>query len=253
MTMAAMRVSIDDACAVCGGRDFRDAAVLWPALVEAWGLSREEEAAVNIQQGTHCVACGANVRSMALARAIMRTVGPSPDAHGAQPGGAADPRAVALEQLVATPAMTRLRLLEINHAGTLHPWLSRLPHHRLVLYPEHDMMNLSLADASFDMVVHSDTLEHVSDPLQGLRECRRVLAVGGALVFTIPIIPGRLTRGRQGLPPSYHGQESTDESPLLVHTEFGADAWTSVLMAGFSSCELVPFRYPAGLALIARR
>ena len=39
---------------------------------------------------------------------------------------------------------------------------------------------------------------------------------------------------------------------MLVHTEFGADVWTLVLSAGFSSCELVPLRFPAGLAMLAR-
>lgn len=230
---------IDTRCEVCGGREFRDQAVLWPALVEAWQLSAAEAALIDVQQGTHCVACGANVRSLALARAIMRSRG-----VGADVGFAA---------FVEAPAQRDWRVLEINHAGTLFPYLARLPQHRLVLYPEHDMLQLTFADASYDLVVHSDTLEHVSDPLQGLRECRRVLAPGGALVFTVPIVPGRLTRHRRGLPASYHGEESTDESGLLVHTEFGADAWTLVLAAGFSSCELVPFRYPSGLAIIARR
>jgi hypothetical protein len=38
-----------------------------------------------------------------------------------------------------------------------------------------------------------------------------------------------------------------------VHTEFGADLWVGVLEAGFSSSELVPFHFPSGLAVIARR
>jgi hypothetical protein len=37
-----------------------------------------------------------------------------------------------------------------------------------------------------------------------------------------------------------------------VHTEFGADAWITVLGAGFSNCTIVAIEYPAGLALIAR-
>ena len=40
---------------------------------------------------------------------------------------------------------------------------------------------------------------------------------------------------------------------MLVHTEFGADAWTMVIEAGFSNCELVPYLYPAGLAFVARK
>lgn len=237
-----MSIRSDGTCEVCGGRSLVDRAVLWPALVEAWQLTAAEVALVDVQQGTHCTACGANVRSIALARAIMRWAA----------GGLGVPVAT-FAAFVEFPAVASLRVLEINHAGTLYPYLARLPRHQLVLYPEHDMMRLTFADSSHDLIVHSDTLEHVSDPVQGLRECYRVLAPGGAVVFTVPILPARLTRNRRGLPPSYHGQESTDESALLVHTEFGADAWTMVLEAGFSSCEVVPFRYPSGLALIARR
>jgi len=40
---------------------------------------------------------------------------------------------------------------------------------------------------------------------------------------------------------------------MLVHTEFGADVWTMVLAAGFSSCKLVPYVFPSGLAIVGER
>ncbi|MGE0802556.1 MAG: class I SAM-dependent methyltransferase [Lautropia sp.] len=223
------------ACAVCGTADYVDQAVLWPELVTAWGLGPEETAYIDRQQGTICRGCGCNLRSIALARALCVRF-----AHD----GALDPL------LAAPPAGP---LLEVNEAGTLHSRLRRFPGHRFGAYPECDLQRLPFADASFDTVVHSDTLEHVPDPAQALSETRRVLRPDGALVFTVPVVIGRLTRSRTGLPPSYHGAPGTAADDLLVHHEFGADVWTMVLAAGFARCELVPFGYPSGLALLARR
>ena len=99
-----------------------------------------------------------------------------------------------------------LRILEINQAGDLCRFFRRRSRHEMRAYPELDMMNMSgIASGTYDLVVHSDTLEHVPDPVLALRECRRVLRPGGACCFTVPIVVGRLTRSRQGLPPSYHG------------------------------------------------
>ena len=65
------------------------------------------------------------------------------------------------------------------------------------------------------------------------------------------MIVGRLTRSRRGLPASYHGHADCREPDFLVHTEFGADVWNAVFAAGFRSCQIVAFRYPSGLALVA--
>jgi SAM-dependent methyltransferase len=225
-----------ETCYVCGHREFEHTPVLWPALVSAWGLSEDEAHYIDVQQGTRCVACLSNVRSIALARAIVRFQ----DFN--------EP----LTRFVAAPGHASLRVLEINEAGSLHSILRQFPGHQLATYPQRNMMSLPFPDRAFDLVVHSDTLEHVSDPLKGLEECRRVLDDRGALAFTVPIVIGRLSRSRAGLTPSYHGYEGSEDPGMLVHTEFGADVWTLVIRAGFSSCELVPFRFPAGLAILAR-
>ena len=225
-----------EVCHVCGGRTFEHASVLWPDLVAAWELSEEEAQYVDIQQGTHCQSCGSNIRSIALAHAIMRF-------HRF---------AGTLTTLVQDPALQNIRLLEINEAGTLHPLLRMMRGHCLASYPDVDLRSLPFQSGSFDLVVHSDTLEHVSDPGRGLEECRRVLSDQGALVFTVPVVFGRLSRSRARMLPSYHGHEGCVDPGMLVHTEFGADVWTFVVRAGFSSCELVTFRFPSGLAIIAR-
>jgi SAM-dependent methyltransferase len=227
----------DRNCQICGHDRFVHDDVLWPDLVQAWQLDPAEVAYIDVQQGTRCERCGSNVRSQALARALVHaTGGDGTLEHWLQQAGARE-----------------CRMLEINEAGTLSPWLSRLPGHVMARYPESDMMRLPYPAGTFDLVVHSDTLEHVSDPALALGECCRVLADGGSAVFTVPVVVGRLTRSRKELPASYHGSRDCRESDFLVHTEFGADVWTAVLTAGFRSCEFIPFRYPSGIALIARR
>ena len=120
-------------------------------------------------------------------------------------------------------------------------------------YPEVDMMDLPYDGGRFDMVVHSDTLEHVPHPVRALAECRRVLKSGGVLCYTVPTIIGRLTRRREGLPPSYHGTSVERPEDYLVVSEYGADMWTEPLLAGFGSVQIFVRDFPAAIALVARR
>ncbi|MEW5789224.1 MAG: methyltransferase domain-containing protein [Pseudomonadota bacterium] len=225
------------ACHVCGGLEFLDRPVLWPELIDTWELTPAEVRYVDEQQGSCCTRCGSNVRSIALARAILQYLG----------------HAGPLSSLVGDPDVRAANLLEINDAGTLHPWLAQLRGHQLGSYPDLDMMAMTYPDAHFDLVVHSDTLEHVPDPEKALSEVLRILKPGGATIFTVPVIVGRLTRNRQGLPASYHGRPGCESADLRVVTEFGADFWASLLKAGFRSVELVGYRFPAGIATIARK
>jgi SAM-dependent methyltransferase len=222
-------------CAVCGASEFQPRQVLWQALIDEWELRPDEAAYVDTQQGTVCRGCGSNVRSIALAAALCRS---------ARFNGTLD------AWIASSP---RLSLLEINEAGTLHARLRQLPGHAFGAWPDVDLQALCFADGTFDRIVHSDTLEHVPDPLAALRQMHRVLRPDGAAVFTVPIIVARMTRSRTGLAPSYHGDPANATPDLLVHTEFGADAWALVLAAGFAACEFVAYAPPAGIAIIAWR
>ncbi len=220
-------------CCCCGSREFETSAILWPELVAAWQLSDEEARYIDRQQGTRCGWCQVNLRSQALALAVMQC-------HG---------HAGLFKDFVRGPVAQTLRVLEVNEAGTLTPYLERLPGRVFASYPAVDMMALPYAEADFDLIVHSDTLEHVEHPVRALSECLRVLRPGGFCAFTIPVVVGRLTLARAGLPPSFHGSPA-NPTDCLVHTEYGADAWTHVIRAGFRECRVVAFEYPAALALV---
>lgn len=224
-------------CPVCGGEKFSQSAVLWPELINAWQISPIEVDYVNRQQGFHCTTCGNNLRSMALAEAILNTY----------------KFTGTLAQFVESELGETLKVLEINEAGSLSPTLKKLANHQLVRYPEYDMTNLAFESDTFDLVIHSDTLEHVPNPERGLSECRRVLRKSGKCIFTVPIVVDRMSRSRVGLALSYHGQSGVPADDQVVCTEFGADVWRTVLEAGFHSCEIFSLEYPAALAIIARK
>lgn len=225
------------ACICCGAGAFLHRAVLWQELIDAWELSPNQAAYIDIQQGWHCIGCGNNLRAMALARAIIRACG------GTEP----------LVDFVHSHRAENVRILEVNEAGALGTILERMPHHRIVRYPEVDLTALPFEAASFDIVCHSDTLEHVERPVDALRECRRVLARSGAVTYTVPIVSGRLTRRRDGMLPSYHGSPSTASADLMVQTEYGTDAWQQLFEAGFDECRIVALAPPAAYALTGIR
>lgn len=223
------------ACPVCGEQKFSEQRVLWSELVYAWALSEEEEAYINRQQGFYCCHCRNNLRALALAAAICGEYGFD--------GTLAE---------FCTPSRN-LSVLEINEAANLAPYLGQMSGHKLLSYPQIDMLDIAFPDETFDMVIHSDTLEHIADPVRALGECRRVLKGDGRCVFTVPIVAERKTRFRDGLIPSYHGGREQRDEAMRVHTEFGMDVWQIVLQAGFANCGIYALEYPAGLALIAKK
>lgn len=226
-------------CSVCGGSSFVDNLVLWPKLIAEWQLSPAETTTIDRQQGTNCTSCGSNLRSIALSDAIL--------------SWANSPPAGTLQAWVASDHARNLRVLEINEAGTLSPTLAALPGHVLAAYPAVDIHALPYDDASFDLVVHSDTLEHVPRPIHALVECRRVLKPGGALCYTVPAVMGRLTHSRAGMPLSFHGSAANQSPDYAVQTEFGADAWTYPVLAGFKTLTIHTLDFPCATAILARR
>ncbi|ANW51954.1 MULTISPECIES: class I SAM-dependent methyltransferase [Burkholderia] len=223
-------------CSVCGGKHFSGKAVLWDDLINEWQISKAEVEYVNRQQGEKCDSCGSNLRSIALAKGILSALN-------------AEDRL--LLDVACDARYSHLKILEINEAGTLTPTLRKFTGYRYCAYPEVDMHALPFEDGEYDLIIHSDTLEHVANPVHALSECRRVLKHRGALCFTVPIIVGRMSRNRIGMGPSYHGPPNALQSDMLVHTEFGADAWTYVMEAGFGQVGIHSVAYPCATSIVA--
>jgi SAM-dependent methyltransferase len=222
-------------CFICGNSTFISNPVLWDELINDWQLNAEEVAYINRQQGTCCSACNANLRSIAIAQALIQYY------HFTG----------TLKEFFSTAFAQGLSVLEINLAGNLHDFLKKLPNHFLASYPDYDMMNLAFADSSFDVIIHSDTLEHIPNPQRAMEECRRILKPNGVCIFTVPIIVDRLNKSRSNMKKSYHGDSSLDREDYIVHTEFGADVWTLLAKSGFKKIMFSILEYPSAIAIVA--
>ncbi len=209
-------------CAVCGreGRHVRQRWVLSRELAGRWGSGLAE------RESMFCEHCGSSLRVRRIAAVLVELYARE---------------ATALVGLVREDGFRGLRIAEINSVGRMHPFLVEVPQLVHVEYPEEDIQALSWPAGSFDLVLTSETLEHVPDPHQALRETLRVLRPGGRHVFTVPVdIALAATRSREGLPAEHHGRGGgpfglvTRKADLRVHTDFGRDLGDVVRAAGFN-------------------
>jgi len=134
------------------------------------------------------VACGEGYGSALLARTAARVTG-------------AD---------IAAPA--------IAHARTRYSGLANLD------FCEADCAALPFADASFDVVVSFETIEHITAQQAFLREVRRVLQPGGFVVLSCPN-KAEYTDARDHVNEFHVRELYRDEFARLLASEFPQVAW----------------------------
>lgn len=226
------------ACPACGRHArLRRSAAMWPELGAAWELTPELYEAFDEREGKKCTSCGNSLRARQLASVIVEHVNLKIGTTASN-----------LRDLCDDPRVTDLTVAEINGSGGLHQFLQALPRLYYSEYggapgvPSEDLSSLSYDDGTFDLVITSDTLEHVPMLRGAFSEIRRVLKPDGVHIFTVPVIWDRVTRARAELhegelvyllPPSFHGGPSAEYSDFLVIHEFGRDFETMVRSAGF--------------------
>lgn len=221
-------------CSVCGyhGKDFQMREIINHDLYIKWNLDKKLKKKFDLRESSNCPSCGNSARTRALASSILIS----------KPLN----NVVMLKQWVSEANKIGLHVAEINACGKLHDTLKDL---RYLSYSEYmiagnplsnlsnwikgiyhqDIQNLSYTNSSFDLVLHSEVLEHVSSPSLAIRQCKRVLKKDGICLFTVPLIMSRRSRtkakniGKKIIylsSPSFHGSGEPDN---LVYWEFGKD------------------------------
>jgi len=235
-------------CIVCGR--FRPMLyrrrVIPRRLEEMWGLAPRLAEALARKESCDCSHCGAKLRGRRIASVLLSLYG-----VGNPPAPVRT-----LARWVEQPEIQALRIAEINRIDGLHQQLARLPHfsgsdHDPASNPgapgggvrSEDLTHLSYPDGCFDLVLTSETLEHVPDLEAALREIHRVLNSGGRHVFTIPLLPGIGETFARSIVLADGTIE--DRSPRISHpggdwgypvfTEFGADLPALFERAGFET------------------
>lgn len=219
-------------CAACGASatyEYFD--VINKTLAEEWGINKKLQKAYSARESMHCSECRCSLRLRSLALAMNSVL--------------AD-KTMSLKQNIENNTFDGVKVAEINSCGDLHNILKKIPGLKYSEYANRvegvaneDLQNLSYKENSFDVVLTSDTLEHVPKYEAALSEIYRVLKPGGFHIFTIPLIFSRKTRRRidikgdkiiHSLPVSYHGAGEQDN---LVCTEFGIDLLKVLYGLGF--------------------
>ncbi len=230
-----------DPCPACGLRaKLIHTSVLWPELINEWGLSPIWADWFDKREGSKCEYCCSSLRDRQLAETIINAINTKEGTNFSS-----------LNKLCVAPIARKLMIAEINSVGNLHQFLRDMPE----LYysefgsefpevPSEDLTSLSYVDSTFDLVLTSETLEHVPDVELALKEIYRVLKPGGMHIFTVPVVWDKsLTRRRASiqegqlvhhLSPSYHGSPQGEKPDFLVFYEFGADFVEQCQKVGFT-------------------
>jgi len=225
------------ACGFVGTKKIRN--VMWPGLIAEWQLTPDWVHWYNEREGRYCVACHSSARTDQLSGVILQAF-----------SNIAGVSSKNLKHACSSRMLSNLEIAEINSAGTIHQFLKNLPGLHYSEYASssaairsEDLSQLSYASSFFDIVITSETLEHVPDVDKAITEIYRVLKPGGVHIFTIPVIWDRNnTKIRARIsenkieyifPPSYHGAPNDNHSDYLVFNEFGSDFVSRIEKGGF--------------------
>ena len=146
--------------------------------------------AFNRKESMFCGNCGCSLRIRRLAAVLIKT-------FSEMRGRSYD----SFIELLKDKDFLQLKIAEINACGALHSYLKIHPNLYYSKWLDdikpgevhdgircEDLQRLSYPDGFFDIILTSETLEHIPDPDKAWREIYRTLKVGGYHIFTIPAV-----------------------------------------------------------------
>lgn len=206
-----------------------------------------------------CLHCRCTSRYRSLAKGLLRAV---EELRGV--------RAASLAELRTRAAAERLTVYDTQVAITAErgaypipsllaevPWISlETSVYRTALawgavvdrgVTNQNLEALTFPDASFDVVLTSDVMEHVRLAAAAHREIRRILRPGGVYLFTVPHDRGRATtlervriadpadpaRDELLMEPEYHGDANSPDNRALAYRLYGLDLDDELRGLGF--------------------
>jgi SAM-dependent methyltransferase len=205
-----------------------------------------------------CVHCLTTSRYRSMARglleALRRRTGARADSLAGLPRRRPGPRVAVYDTQTpfdagasAYPIPTLLERCEWIDLA-LSTWKPALPRGHALggSATNQDLERLTFADATFDIVLTSDVMEHVRLEDRAHREIRRVLKPGGLYLFTVPHFRDRTTLERVRVvdpsdpsrdvdldPREYHGDANSEDGRSLSYRSFGVDLDGKLKSLGF--------------------
>ncbi len=112
-----------------------------------------------------------------------------------------------------------------------------------------DLTSLTFPDASFDIAISFDCMEHIPNYQRAIGQLYRILRPGGYALMTFPFIGGEQTKIRATVSasgkiihhhePEYHGDPIGGGKGILCYYHFGHDILACMRSAGFNEVKVI--------------
>lgn len=212
-------------CSIC------DAPTVFVTSMEYVSTDEDGNVQPNWREHLICKGCGLRSRVRSALQIAIQDVGIR-----------ADDAIYITEQFGPTYRWLKGRFNDVTGSEYLKPGSRSGSRHMGINHQ--DIQALSFGDASFDVLMSLDVLEHVPDNAAAFREIARVLRPGGSLVLTIPFTAdkqettvraemaadGTITHN---LPVEMHGNPTDPINGALCFRHYGWDALDELRAAGF--------------------